>query len=564
MTTQRLHGPGNIIETYDYTDGDGNLLFQSVRHQPKGFSQRKPDGNGGWIYKGIFENGTRPVPYRLPRVAEAVREGSTIFVVEGEKDVHRLEREGLIATTNPMGAGKWRDDHSLALVGADVRIIPDNDDAGREHAREVAGSLRGRAQSVRVIELPGLPDGGDVCDFFKEGGTAEQLQSMPSSTSPLYMDRDGDDGGTRSVEGLRLTSFGSVSRPPDRRPMVIEQVIPRGFPAMFYGAGGSAKSLLAALAALDVARGAEEWMGFGIRLHGPTVLIDFELDLHEQARRAYQLAEGVGLSKPPDDFYYLSGADHEPGKVLDLALQQSKRIRAVLVVLDSLGFALEGDMEASRDVLRFFRDHVLPFKAAGITLLIVDHQAKLQGGEAYHKKSPFGSVYKSNACRSVIQVGVEDQREGELTVRFRHQKSNFGSKFDPFEAQLLFHATHVKIRHQALSAEESATEGPLNTKQKIRRLLEEGPMFPEELEDKIDAKLSTIKNKLSELRGEKQVEDTGAVNDTGARQVRLVQAPSSQSRPNSDGDVDDGQSPEVVTRTPAGTPLPTDVDWEEV
>ena len=304
-----------------------NLLFQSVRYEPKGFFLRKPDGKGGWVDKGIFENGTRPVPYRLPRVAEAVREGSTIFVVEGEKDVHRLEREGLVATTNPMGAGKWRDDHSLALVGADVRIIPDNDNAGREHARKVAESLRGRAQSVRVIELPGLPDGGDVCDFFEEGGTAEQLQSMPSSPSPSYMDSDGDDGGTRPVEGLRLTSFASVPRPPDKRPMVIEQVIPQGFPAMFYGEGGSAKSLLAASAALDVARGAEEWMGFGIRRHGPTVLLDFELDLQEQARRVYQLAEGVGLDKPPDDFYYLSGADHEPGKVLDHALQQSKRIR---------------------------------------------------------------------------------------------------------------------------------------------------------------------------------------------------------------------------------------------
>jgi putative DNA primase/helicase len=45
-----------------------------------------------------------------------------------------------------------------------VRIVPDNDSAGREHARKVAESLRGKARDVRFIELPGLPVGGDVSD----------------------------------------------------------------------------------------------------------------------------------------------------------------------------------------------------------------------------------------------------------------------------------------------------------------------------------------------------------------------------------------------------------------
>ena len=394
---------------------------------------------------------------------------------------------------------------------------------------------------MQIIELPGLPVGGDVSDWFDGGGTVEQLQSLPSSPASSYGEDDGDDGGTGPVEGLRLTSFASVPRPPDERPMVIERVIPQGFPALIYGEGDSAKSLLAVSAALGVARGAEEWMGFDIEQHGPTILMDFELDLQEQARRAYQLAEGIGLDRPPADFYYLSGADYPPGAVLDHTLQLAKDMGAVLVVLDSLGFALEGNMEASRDVLRFIRRHVLPFKATGITLLIVDHQAKLQGGETYHQKSPFGSVYKSNACRSVMQVGVEDQREGELTVRFRHKKSNFGSKFDPFEAQLLFEATRVEIRHRALSAEEAATEGSLNTKQKIRRLLSESPMFPDELAEKTGAKLGTIKNKLTELRREDgEVEYTGVVSDTGAQQIRLVQTPSSPSPSLLGCDGDDG------------------------
>ena len=38
-----------IEATYNYTDESGNLLFQVVRFNPKGFRQRRPDGNGGWI-----------------------------------------------------------------------------------------------------------------------------------------------------------------------------------------------------------------------------------------------------------------------------------------------------------------------------------------------------------------------------------------------------------------------------------------------------------------------------------------------------------------------------------
>ena len=561
-------GRRRTVETYDYTDEAGNLLFQSVRYEPKRFSQRKPDDTGGWIYQGIFENSTQPVLYRLPKVLEAVHKGNPVWLVEGEKDVHRLEREGLTATTNPMGAGKWRDFFSEALTGADVRIVPDNDGPGREHARKVAWSLQGRAASVSIIVPPGLSEGQDISDWFVAGGTTKELLDLPSSSSLSLGDRDDDDGDPAPRGALRLTSFASVPRPSDERPAVIEGVIPQRFPSILYGDGGTAKSLLAASILLDVSRGADSWMGHRIRQHGPVIYLDFELDLEEQVRRIYQLAEGVGLEKPPEGFYYLSGADNSAGEVLERTLELANESGAVLVLLDSLGFALEGDAEASRDVLRFVRRNIKPFEHAGITPLIVDHQAKLTAGEGYHQKSPFGSVYKSNACRSVIQVGVADERDGELAVRFRHKKANFGAKFDPFEAQLVFYETKIEIRHRALGAEDIATEGSLNTAQKIRRLLRESEMVPEELAVKIGVSVGTVKNSLTKLRKNDEVEDTGVKSDTGARQVRLARPPSSSSQPLTENDDDDtrqdGDRPEVVTRTPTGTAPLSAGEWEEV
>jgi hypothetical protein len=243
----------------------------------------------------------------------------------------------------------------------------------------------------------------------------------PSSHSHSPSDYENYDGPSGTPKGLELTRLASVERPTDEREVVIEGMIPARYPSILYGDGGTAKSLLAASMLLAVSGGASEWMGRAIKKHGAVIYLDFELDEEEQARRVYQLAEGEGVDVP-QDFYYLSGADRPLKAVLEFARKQAKELGAVMVLIDSLGFALEGDMEAAGDVLRFVRECIKPFERAGITLLIVDHQAKLLAGESYHQKSPFGSVYKSNSCRSVIQVGREDQRDGELTVRFRHKK----------------------------------------------------------------------------------------------------------------------------------------------
>ena len=70
-------GGGSILATYDYHDEGGVRLFQVVRFDtpnPKErFKQRRPDGNGGWIWN---TNGVRThLLYRLPELIEAVKAG---------------------------------------------------------------------------------------------------------------------------------------------------------------------------------------------------------------------------------------------------------------------------------------------------------------------------------------------------------------------------------------------------------------------------------------------------------------------------------------------------------
>ena len=155
-----------IVATYDYTDEDGTILFQTVRYDPKDFSQRRPDGNGGWIWN---LKGVSLVLYRL-RELIAADSARAVFVCEGEKDVGLLIQQGLTATTNPMGAGKWRPEYSGYLEGRHVVVLPDNDGEGRSHAEKVAYTVQSIARSVRVVELLGLPEGGgDISDWLDQG-----------------------------------------------------------------------------------------------------------------------------------------------------------------------------------------------------------------------------------------------------------------------------------------------------------------------------------------------------------------------------------------------------------
>jgi hypothetical protein len=157
-----------IVETYDYTDENGDLLFQSVRYEPKDFRQRRIDGNGDFIWN--LEN-TRLVLYRLPEILAS----PLVYLVEGEKDVETLRSNDLPATCNPMGAGKWRNEYNEFLRDKTVVVLPDNDEPGRKHTLQVANSLYGIAKEIVILELPNLKPKGDVSDFIANGGTIDDI-----------------------------------------------------------------------------------------------------------------------------------------------------------------------------------------------------------------------------------------------------------------------------------------------------------------------------------------------------------------------------------------------------
>ena len=166
----------DLVKTYDYIDESGELLFQKLRYidadGKKTFRQRKPDGQGGWVYA---LGDTPKILYNLPAVKQGVAGGYPIWVVEGEKDADTLIDIGIIATTMPGGAGKWLDIHTEALAGAEVEIIADNDEPGIAHAKLVLSELT-KAGCVANIWV--APKGKDVTEYLAMGGSLDDFLAL--------------------------------------------------------------------------------------------------------------------------------------------------------------------------------------------------------------------------------------------------------------------------------------------------------------------------------------------------------------------------------------------------
>ena len=223
---------------------------------------------------------------------------------------------------------------------------------------------------------------------------------------------------------------------------------------------------------------------------------------------------------PPDDLLYMSALGYAARDAFAAALEACKEHGVGLLILDSLGPALHGDAEAARDVIGFFQSSIEPFRAEGVVVLIIDHQSRLQAGQSYQSKGAFGSVFKTNLARSVIQAEATERGEGTLTVRLRQKKHNFGRLAAPFGVKLAFSEDAVSLEAIELEAAELAEEQTLISTERVKLALEDGTAYPWEIAEATGLVLKTVRNALTGLQKQGTVEPTGEVENRTER-VRL-------------------------------------------
>jgi 5S rRNA maturation endonuclease (ribonuclease M5) len=337
----------SIVKTYDYVDESGNLLFQAVRYEPKDFKQRAPDGKDGWIWN---LNGVRLVPYNLPEVLKA----EDVIIVEGEKDVETLKGIGFTATCNPMGAGKWKPEYNEFFKGKKVVIIPDNDDPGKRHAQTVAKNLKDISESVKVVELPDLPEKGDISDWLALGHAKEELIAVIKQTPEWEEPKDNLSFLKKGSELLSLDC---------NIEWVVDRLIPKQSITLLHGKGGIGKTWISLIMANSVSKNVPF---MDLTTQGMTVVFtDFENSLPVLVERVKKIGASEVL-------FWHNTNERRPPKLDREDWEQYKSLPIGLLIFDTLRASQSKDENSSQD-MAFIMSRLKELRDMGFTIFLLHH-----------------------------------------------------------------------------------------------------------------------------------------------------------------------------------------------
>lgn len=416
-TTEELHA------TFVYTDALGAPLFRVLRYHSYDTEHRRV-GKRFWPQKhlgageyGQDMTGATHVLYNLPAIIEASAEERTIFFVEGELKADRLIALGLAATTIQGGSSApWREPYGETLRGADVVILPDNDEPGRKHGVKVATALHGLAKSVRTVALPDLPVKGDVCDYLDAGhGTADLLTVIASggATTP---DADPEDSGDT------LPAPTCMVRAPEQAPIewLVKGFWPAGELGLIVGDGGSYKSTTTLHLAAAIAGGRDAFCKFET-VQRPVLIVSAEDGAGVLYNRTEAICRGHGwnFTEVATHMHYLalagvslSNASH----VAQLAAMV-RQLDAGLVVLDPLAELTDGEENSASEMRTVIKAARSLTKPTGAAVMLVHHAGKVVKDKREQDRIRGSSAFHA-AARAIYLMDPRDEGVGVTCLKF--------------------------------------------------------------------------------------------------------------------------------------------------
>jgi 5S rRNA maturation endonuclease (ribonuclease M5) len=359
---------------YPYTDAFGKLLFQVVRYPGKRFAQRQPDAKGGWIWK--TEN-LKMVLYKLPEVITA----KNLIVVEGERDADNLTTAlagkfpHLAVTTSPRGAGKWLDDFALYTAGKQVLVIPDNDKPGRDHAARIALSCLRYAQGVKIVELPELPEHGDVSDFLKTHSVADLLD-LAKKTKWWKPEE------SSAATTLFMTPAEFDATRQETVNWFVEGLVQAGANGSFISHPKSGKSYMVLDLALALASG-QKWMDFYIPRRIRVALVSREDSSGLTQVRKTKIMQFRNLTNIDlEGWLYINAKGLKPKIMLDYPddvtalIADLKRYQSEFLILDVMRVLHAGDENDNNDMQKVVNTMNRIQGDTGVSICLIHHESK--------------------------------------------------------------------------------------------------------------------------------------------------------------------------------------------
>ena len=398
---------------YNYHDAEGKVIGRTVKVTvpKKDFWQERPNERGGWEKK----YGSAGILYRLPEIL--AKPDRHVFICEGEKSADAVRGLGLLATTNALGAKKWKKEHTQTLRGRRVVILPDNDKAGQDHVLHVAAALFGRVKSVKIVPLPGLADGEDVFNWIERGGDKDKLVSLASSTaeySPVRLvEAEPAPPEAVQLEPIKVWTLAELLTTdfPELR-CIVDGLLPEGL-TILAGKRKLGKSWMCSQLAATVASGGQ-FLGREC-MAGPVLYLALE-DSERRMSGRMKMQHTNDTSLPIELLFEWPTLDTGGLEALDRRIEAHQY---ALVIIDTLAAARSGKVdENSAEIAVMLNDLRRVAQHHGCAVVLVHHHRK---GTGIVEDDPLDALRGSSAITaaadSVLSVFRKyGEREAKLAV----------------------------------------------------------------------------------------------------------------------------------------------------
>ena len=412
---------GPPTRLYPYRDATARLLGCVARWDRTDEKEIRPyvvvrraDGSLVWISRSFPE--PRPL-FGADEIAK--RPDAPVLVVEGEKTAEgaaKLLPETVVCTwpggSNAVGKADWSQ-----LSGRDVKLWPDNDEAGRRAMTDLAAILRPIARTVGIVELPeNLPKKWDLGDPVPDGVDVPAILAAAREAVP----------GLRQYI-LSASELAALAIP--TRSFIIYPIFVEGGLFMVYAERGLGKTWFALQVSLDVAQG-ESFFGFEVLRARYVLFVDGEMSMGELQQRLVMLGGDMAehlLLLPSERLFREDrplniNSEEDQQRILEVIAQlESEGRRPDLMVFDNLSSLSGGIDENDNSALDSLLRWLVGIKHRGIAVLLVHHAGK-SGAQR-------GASRREDLLDTSIALERRPDRKGDDEDEEPHQGAEFVVKF---------------------------------------------------------------------------------------------------------------------------------------